>query len=133
VSATPGTGPGGIDAAERRVSEARARTFLVECYLTGIEETAVAEAGRRAREVVEGLRRRGEDIEYRGATLVPDDEVVFHAFVASGVALVEAASRQAGLRYERIVESIGVAGDPGAVGRVERPAGGGGTGPGRAG
>ena len=91
----------------------RARTFIVECYLTGIDAAAVAEAARRAREAVEALRREGEDVQYAGATLVPEDEVVFHAFTAPGIGAVEAASRAAGLQYERIVESIDVGPGPG--------------------
>jgi hypothetical protein len=86
----------------------RARTFIVECYLPGIEEDAVIEASRQARDAAEALRREGAAIDYLGATFMPGDEVVFHAFRASGPAVVEAASRAAGLSFERIVESIGV-------------------------
>lgn len=90
------------------------RTFLVECYAPGIDEPAVAAAAACAREVVARLVEDGERLAYLGAVLVAEDEVVFHAFGANDPALVEQASREAGLRHERIVESVAVDGaDPG--------------------
>jgi hypothetical protein len=86
------------------------RTFLVECYLPGIDEAGVAEAATRARLAAGELHARGDAIAYLGATLVPADEVVFHAFTAPDAAIVEAASRAAGLSFERVVESTGVPG-----------------------
>ena len=92
------------------------RTFLVECYLPGVDPETVAEAGRRSEAAAGALRADGVDIAYLGATLVAADEVVFHAFTAPDVSQVEAASRAAGLAFERIVESIEIAGaDPAFV------------------
>lgn len=92
----------------------RRRTFLVECYVPGIDEPAVAEAAARARQTAARLAQGGEALAYLGAVLVAADEVVFHAFSAHDPALVEQASREAGLRHERIVESVAVDGaDPG--------------------
>ncbi len=89
---------------------AAVRTFLVECYLPGVEEPDVAAAAQRARDAVTGLVREGAQIEYLGAALIPQDEVVFHAFGASDAAVVARASREAELRFERIVESVTVDG-----------------------
>jgi hypothetical protein len=86
----------------------RGRTFLVECYLPGIEPAAVAEAGERARRAAEALLADGRVIAYTGAMFVAADEVVFHTFVASDAVVVGEASRAAALAFERIVESIGV-------------------------
>lgn len=81
------------------------RTFLVECYLPGVDEAAVADAGRRACGAVAVLRDAGHAITFSGSTFVPADEVVFHEFAAADAAAVERASRLAGLAFERIVEA----------------------------
>ncbi len=94
------------------------RTFLAECYIPGIEESSVAAAATRARAAVRALVAAGERIEYLGAVLVAGDEVVFHTFGAQDPVLVERASRNAGLAFERIVESVAVDGaDPGLAGQ----------------
>jgi hypothetical protein len=87
------------------------RTFLVECYLPGVTEASVAEAGDRARASAADLVAEGTPVTYLGATLIAADEVVFHAFRASELADVEAISRAAGLAFERIVESVAVGSD----------------------
>jgi hypothetical protein len=101
------------------------RTWLVECYSPGIERDAVARAGERAREAALGLRRDGHVVDYLGALLVPDDEVVFHAFASESDALVGDVSRSAGLRYERVVESVTVSalGSPDALDALISPLG----------
>ena len=88
------------------------RTFLVECYLPGIDERGVEDAAARALRETGELNSRGDEIAYLGATLVPADEVVFHAFNAPDAAIVEAASRSAGLAFERVVESTRVPAGP---------------------
>jgi hypothetical protein len=94
------------------------RTFLVECYLPGVAESDVADAGDRARQAVDAMRAEGREIAYLGALFVAADEAVFHQFRAAHVADVGEASRMANLAFERIVESIGVEG-----GGVSTPAG----------
>jgi hypothetical protein len=84
------------------------RTWLVECYGPGIGESSVAAASDRARAAVEVERAGGADIEYLGALVMPTDEAVFHAFAADEPARVAETSSRAGLRYERIVESVAV-------------------------
>ena len=92
-----------------------ARTFLVECYLPGVDQAAVAEAGERARRAADQLVAGDREIAYLGAMLVAADEAVFHTFRASDAAVVREASIAAGLAFERIVESIGIQGDGSAV------------------
>lgn len=92
------------------------RTFLVECYLPDVAESDVVAAGDRAREAADALRARGDEVAYLGALFVAADEAVYHQFRAADVALVTAASRMAGLAFERIVESIGVESPRGEVG-----------------
>lgn len=87
------------------------RTFLVECYLPGVDEAAVAAAGERARLAADGFHAQGREIAYLGATLVAADEAVFHAFQAQDAAVVREAASMADLAFERVVESIRVAGD----------------------
>ncbi len=84
------------------------RTWLVECYGPGIGEATVAAASDRARAAVEIERAAGAEIEYLGALVMPTDEAVFHAFAADDLERVADASARAGLRYERIVESVSV-------------------------
>jgi hypothetical protein len=89
---------------------ANLRTYLVECYSPGIERAAVADAGERARAASAAVRMPGRVVDYLGALLVADDEVVFHAFRAADEAIVSEVSRRAELRFERIVESIAIDG-----------------------
>lgn len=86
----------------------RPATWLVECYQPGMRRTVVDADAARAREVAGRLSDDGGSIEYLGALLVAADEVVFHAFRAHDADSVRAASLQAGLDYERIVEAVTV-------------------------
>ncbi len=99
---------------------AAARTWLAECYSPGIDRSDVALAEERARTAAAELRDSGSRIEYLGALLVPDDEVVFHAFTASDASSVREAGRLAGIRIDRVVEAETVdTGDAeGALGRL---------------
>jgi hypothetical protein len=58
------------------------------------------------------LREEGLKVEYVGAILVPEGEVVFHVFAAESAAAVREVSARASVEYERVVESV-------AVGRIE--------------
>lgn len=92
------------------------RTFLVECFAASTDEGAVPRARDRLRSACADLRAEGTVIEYLGALLVPQDELVLHAFVSAGADEVRRASRRAALRVERIVESVAVGASPdGAV------------------
>lgn len=83
-------------------------TWLVECFAPGIDDAAVAAAADRVRAVLAEATVHGPELEYLGALLMAEDEVVFHAFRAADVEAVRTVSAAAGLEFERVVESIGV-------------------------
>jgi hypothetical protein len=85
------------------------KTWVVECYVPGVDDAAVRDAAERT---AAQIRRLGPDhagIEYLGALLMAVDEVVLHAFRAVDQEVVRGVSTAAGLRFERIVESVEVA------------------------
>jgi len=84
----------------------RLRTFIVECYSPGIDRESVEEDGVRATSVAAEMRRDGIAVRYLHAMFMSADEVVFHVFLADDARSVDEASRRAGVRFERIVESI---------------------------
>jgi hypothetical protein len=82
-----------------------ASTYLVECYWPAVTEALHAVAVEQARTQVDDLRRAGCELELLGSILIPAEETVFCLF--SGTADdVRAASRNAGLPVERVLESI---------------------------
>jgi hypothetical protein len=89
-------------------SASLSRTYLLECYKPGLERTDVESATNRALAASAELRVEGRKVEYVGAILVPEDEVVFHVFAAESAAAVCEASVRASLKYERVVESVAV-------------------------
>ena len=87
---------------------ARTRTYVVECYSPAIDRQTVEGSATRATAAAADLRSRGRPVDYVGALLVPGDEVVFHLFAARSAGAVREASLQAGVEFERVVESIPV-------------------------
>src|SRR5438045_546179 len=88
------------------------RTYVVECYVTGVDDAAVRRAADQAAAATRGFREAtgGDpaDLEYLGALLMAVDEVVLHAFRAADPELVRRISQAAGLPFARIVESVEV-------------------------
>jgi hypothetical protein len=93
------------------------RTYAVECYSTDVDRSGVERLAARAREVAAALRNRGDSVDYLGALLVPGDEVVFYLFESPSAKAVREASSEAGIVFERVLESIaiGFAGSCGGV------------------
>ena len=89
-------------------SASLSRTYLLECYKPGLERAEVESATDRALAASADLREEGRKVEYVGAILVPEDEVVFHVFAAESAATVREVSVRASVEYERVVESIAV-------------------------
>jgi len=82
------------------------RTFLVECYLPSLDREEVSASAARVETAAKAIRDdTGRHLAYLGATLVAQDEVVFHTFSADDAAVVDAACRQAAIPFTRIVES----------------------------
>jgi hypothetical protein len=85
-----------------------ARTYVVECYVPGVDDAAVRSAADGVAAQVRGMRPEADAVEYLGALLMAVDEVVLHAFRAADPELVRRISTAAGLAFERIVESVEV-------------------------
>lgn len=75
--------------------------FLVESYAAG-STAAFDDACERARRTANA----GVGVTYVKTTFLPGDQTVLHLFEAPSAASVEAAGREAGLQFERIVEAI---------------------------
>ena len=75
--------------------------FLVESYVAK-SATAFDDACERARLTA----RVGTGVSYVHTTFLPGDETVLHLFDAPSVEALDAAGRQSGLQFERIVEAI---------------------------
>jgi hypothetical protein len=92
------------------VSETRRRrSYLVECYWPGVNEQKLGVTVGRARSAADELRRQGRDLRFVGSILVPADETVFWLFDGDE-ADVRAVSEQAGLAFERVLESLRMGG-----------------------
>jgi hypothetical protein len=92
------------------VSETRGRRcFLVECYWPGVDEQKLDVTMGRAQSAAEELRRQGHDLRLVGSILVPADETVFWLFDGDE-ADIRVVSEQAGVAFERTLESLRIAG-----------------------
>jgi hypothetical protein len=80
------------------------RSYLVECYWPGVNEEKLTAAVARVVETVGELREEGRDLRFLQSIFVPADETVFWLFGGSE-ADVRAASQQAGVQFERVLES----------------------------
>jgi hypothetical protein len=84
------------------------KTYVVECYMPGVDDARVREAADRAAVAVRSLGGLEGGIEYLGALLMAVDEVVLHAFHARDAEIVSRAAIAAGLPFERVIESVEV-------------------------
>lgn len=82
--------------------------FVAECYAPASGVDAAAAGLVRVGAACADLRAAGAEVVYLGALIVPDDELAFHIFVAPDAGDVQQASRRAGLRVERVVQSVAV-------------------------
>jgi hypothetical protein len=86
------------------------RSYLVECYWPGISEQELAVTLRRVRAAARVLQQEGGTVDLVGTILVPADETVFCLF--DGVeADVRTVSAQAGVPFERVLESLRIDGN----------------------
>lgn len=86
----------------------QARSYLVECYWPGVTAETLGIATERAQHAVATMRRRGRELRFFGAILVPADETVFCLFNGTE-ADVRAVTDEAGVPYERVLESLPIA------------------------
>jgi hypothetical protein len=82
--------------------------FVAECYAPASDTETTAAGLVRVAAVCADLRAAGADAVYLGGVVVPDDELAFHVFVAPDADSARQASRRAGLRVERVMQSVAV-------------------------
>ena len=82
--------------------------LMVECYAPASDPDASAAVVDRVRAACADLRTAEADVAYLGALVVPDDELAFHVFTAANARDVLQVSGRAGLRVERIMESVAI-------------------------
>jgi hypothetical protein len=80
-------------------------TYLVECFVPGLERAGIIADAERVRAASAAARQAGQSIEYVAALLMPTDEVVFHMFHSSSAAVVRDACTDAHVPFERVLES----------------------------
>jgi hypothetical protein len=80
--------------------------FVAECYAPASAVDASGEELVRVGAACGELRAAGAEVVYLGALILPDDELGFHVFVAPDAGVVHQASRRAGIRVERVVQSV---------------------------
>jgi hypothetical protein len=88
---------------------AQRRSFLVECYWPGVTEQQLGVSVGQALSAAERLRQHGRDVRLVSSILIPADETVFWLFDGDE-ADVKAATEQAGVGVERILESVRIDG-----------------------
>ena len=81
-----------------------AKTYLVECFWPGVTEGQTETAARRARKAAQLA-----DVEFLGSILVLGDETVFCLFEGDEASVVAVAA-EAGIRFERVLESVRIDG-----------------------
>jgi len=92
------------------------RSYLVECYWPGVTEQTLAVTVGQAQAAARALRREGRQITLVGTIFVPVDETVFCLFDGAE-ADVRAVSSQAGVPFERVLESLRIDGEQPEGGR----------------
>jgi hypothetical protein len=92
------------------VQESRSTEYLAECLWPGVTETELAVLDARAREAADATAGTSEGVSYLGSMLMREDEVVFFLFSEPSAEAVEALAASAEIPFERIVESVRVAG-----------------------
>ena len=92
------------------VEKGRRTEYLAECLWPGVTETERAALDMRARESADETAGASEEVRYLGSMLMPEDEVVFFVFSGPSAEAVQAVAASAEIPFERIVESVRVAG-----------------------
>ena len=78
--------------------------YVAECFWSGVTEADLAELDARAN----AIAGEGDEVRYRGSTLVPSDEVVFCFFQGPSAEAVQAVAERAAIPFERILASVHV-------------------------
>ena len=89
-------------------------TWLVECFAPGLRTDRLPDMAREAAAAAARVSAAGDAVEYLGATLVPEDEVILLGFRAASVDAVRAATATLRIDCGRIVASVAVEPAPSA-------------------
>ncbi len=80
--------------------------FLLEFYLSRLDDAAVAPMSAKARIAAEQLTRQGTPVRYLRAIFVPEDETCLFLYEAGSAETVRQAAVLAGLTFERVAEAL---------------------------
>ena len=81
------------------------RSYLLECYWPDVDREGVGARVARLRSAVAHLAGEGREIDLADSIFVPGDETLFCVVTGAEADVLEA-SREAGLPFDRIRESI---------------------------
>jgi hypothetical protein len=85
-------------------------SYVVECFWPGVTPAQAEAAAERAEASAVRLRADAAEVRFSGSILVPDDETVFFLFDGASAAEVRRAAELAELPFERVLESLQLAG-----------------------
>ncbi len=80
--------------------------FLVECFVSATDMTAVADGSEGARRAAEALTREGIEVRFLRSIFVPEDETCFYLYEAGSAQAVHEAAIRAGLAFDRVAEAV---------------------------
>ena len=85
-----------------------ATEYVAECFWPGVTKNDLVRLDARVRASVDRTDGGPDRVRYRGALLLPTDEVVFCFFDGPSAEAVEAVARSAKIPFERILPSVRV-------------------------
>jgi hypothetical protein len=88
------------------------RSYVVECYHPNVDKQGLAEVAQRAQEAADASSRQGRDLRFAGSILVLSEETVFYLFDGDEEDVV-AITKQLGVRFERVLETMHIHAGPG--------------------
>ncbi len=88
----------------------RAAEYVAECFWPGVTKGDLVRLGARVRATAGRTNEVWGGVRYRGALLLPADEVVFCFFDGPSAEAVDVVARRAKIPFDRILRSLCVAG-----------------------
>lgn len=81
-------------------------TYLVEAYVTKLDEFSMRSLAAEVRTTAAAVTRNGTPVRYLGSIFVPEDETCFHLLEAASADVIRQARRGGSFAFERIVEVV---------------------------